>query len=175
MYHGRESNSGGKFLLALLLCAPFLIWGGVRVKKAIVFKIQCSDHLKRAADANTIELARQEMKVVIDYLEKNGLTEGYTSVLYKSPDEDVGFWYKNLKAAFQELENVKPEATQLERTNVLMKLRETLVDQGESVQVTEPSGISVYPSNSGYAVWGMLGLLCLFGLGYACFCWESED
>lgn len=127
----------------------FLIWAVVRVASYISFDINCEGHLKRAADANTVELAKQEMEtVVIEYLEKNNMTTGYTSILWNTPDEDIDFWYRNLKSSLQELNNISPEATQLEKTNVLMKLRETLLDQGQSTTVTAPMGISIFPHNA---------------------------
>ena len=64
---------------------------GVCILRGINFNVECKGHLKRAADANTIELAKQELDIALSYLEREGMTEGYTSVLYKTPDEDVGF------------------------------------------------------------------------------------
>lgn len=153
-----------KVLGALLL--PFLLWGGLRIYSNIVYKIDCSGHIKRAADSNTVELATQELRVVINYLEARRMTDGYTSALYRTPDEDVGFWYQNLKASLGELEKVTPAATQMERSNLLIKLRETLLDHGEtSSTITEPDGISIFPSNRAYAWCGWLaGLLAIVAL-----------
>ena len=121
---------------------------GVCILRGINFNVECKGHLKRAADANTIELAKQELDVALSYLEREGMTEGYTSVLYKTPEEDVGFWYQNLKSASIELGEVPEDASILEKSNALMKLRETLLDQGEkSESVTVPTGISRFPHN----------------------------
>ncbi len=35
------------------------------------------------------------------------MTSGYTSILWQTPDEDIGFWYTNLKASQQELQNLQ--------------------------------------------------------------------
>lgn len=146
-----------KTFFGCLLCLPLIIWFTVRVVKDVVFDINCSDRLKRAADANTVELATQEMEAVVSFLEANQLTAGYTSILYRTPDEDVGFWYTNLNSALSELKNVKPEATQLEKTNVLMKLRETILDSGESgVKITVPSGMSIFPHNVIYLLMAII-------------------
>ena len=153
-----KSGSVAIVLLAVLFCIVFGVWGTIRTVKSIVFNIECNGHLKRAADASTIELAKQELTTAITYLEKKEITTGYTSVLYKTPDEDIGFWYKNLKESFAELEKVKPETTQLEKTNLLMKLRETLLDEKASksggVEVTSPDGISIFPNNVAYCFFG---------------------
>jgi hypothetical protein len=124
---------------------------GFRISKNIEFKQNVSGYLKRAADANTIALANQELTKVIDYLEANNITEGYTSIFYETPNEDISFWYQNLKASQLELTNLQSESA-LEKTNVLMKLRETLVDNGEKTRVTIPPGLAVYPNNTMWAL-----------------------
>ena len=66
----------------------------------------------------------------------------------------------------KELRSVDSSATQLERTNVLMKLRETLLDEGQGVSVTAPSGITVFPFNAAFALWGLASLVlaCVFAV-----------
>ena len=154
-----------KKLLGFILVLPFLAWATVRIVADIQYSRYCGDHLKRAADANTVELAIQEMDVSLAYIEARGLTQGYTNVLWTTPDCDMGFWYKNLTQARDELRAVKPETTMLERTNILMKLRETLLDHsGESgrEKVTQPGGISIAPNNAEYAWWGLVSLVVGF-------------
>ena len=151
-----------------MLLFPLLLWAGLRIYNGITYDIDCSGHIKRAADANTVELATQEMKTVVGYLEAKGMTSGYTSILYRTPDEDIGFWYQNLKASLGELEKVTPQTTQLERSNLLIKLRETLLDHGQSVTITDPNGISIYPNNVVYALFGWLGLM-FFIIGVSLF------
>jgi len=145
-------------LVALIIigAVAFLSFGTSRVIKDIRFKIDCTQHLKRAADANTIEIAEKELKIVLDYLEERELTSGIVSIFLKQPKNDIGFWYGNIKASYEELLTVNPDATQLEKSNVLMKLRETLVDDGEEMTVTHPNGISVYPNNVLYFWWGLI-------------------
>ena len=144
---------------AILLLLSLSIFG-FRISKKVTFKQNVSGFLKRSADSNTIGLAKQELKRAVDYLEANNLTSGYTSILWETPDEDIGFWYQNLKATLNELENVQSEATTLEKTNILMKLRETLMDAGGEgkERVTLPDGINVYPNNK---LWAFL-MLCAF-------------
>jgi hypothetical protein len=149
-----------KVFFGVLLLLPVLLWAGLRIYNDVLYDINCGGHLKRAADANTVELAKQELKTAVSYLEARGMTSGYTSILYRTPDEDVGFWFQNLKASLVELEKVTPETTQPERSIILVKLRETLLDQGEkSVSVTAPSGIGIHPHNVAYAWFGWLSLV----------------
>ncbi len=138
-----------KTLSFLLIICSIAIFG-TRISKNITFKQNVKGYLKRAADANTVELANAELTRVIDYLEANNLTSGYTSVMWETPDEDIDFWYRNLKASQNELQNLGT-ASALEKTNVLIKLRETLLDVGERTKVTVPEGLHVYPNNKLWA------------------------
>jgi len=142
--------------------ALFLTWAGTRTVQGILFEIRVTGHLKRAADANTIELAQQEMEAVVKYLDANGINEGYTSIVWNGPNEDVSFWFQNLSAALSELEKTPAEATQLEKSNVLMKLRETILD---GTTITHPMGISIFPFNTMYCFWAFLSgiLAAVFG------------
>lgn len=140
----------------VLILISILIFG-MRISKGIELKQNVTGYLKRAADANTIALAEEELSKAIGYLESNDLTSGYTSILWKTPDEDIEFWYKNLKASQVELQNLNSESA-LERTNVLIKLRETLVDQGQKTKVTVPRGLSVYPNNK---LWALLMIIAI--------------
>ena len=140
------------FLLALVVPTILII-------KNIQFTQQCEGYLKQTADASTPELALERLNYAIAYVEDHGLIEGYTSVLYKTEDENVGFWYKNLLECRSELQNCL-DKSQLEKTNVLMKTREALTDNGESgTKLTVPAGIYKFP----YNFWWSLGLsLSLF-------------
>ncbi len=151
-----------KLTMAIIAALSLLVLGGLRGCAYIQFNRNCEGHLKRAGDANTVELALQEMKIAVKYLEDNEMTEGFTSIIYTTPDEDMGFFYQNLKASVEELQKVTPETPQLERSNVLMKLRETLLDGDE---VTIPEGASVFPYNKSFAVWGLLSVLFLVIFG----------
>jgi len=144
-----------------------LVWSVPRTILSIQFDRNCTGYLKRAADANTVELAKAQLAIAIQYARAHGDTAGFTSVLYRTPDEDVGFWFSNLTASLQELESLKLDASPLERSNMLMKLRETLLDQGtKSVGVTTPDGISVFPHNMAWAFFGWLAMV--FGAGLIC-------
>lgn len=153
----------GSFFLVI-----FLIWGGMRIYQGIIFDINCGDRLKRAADANTVQIAKEELKASIAYMEKSGLILGYTSILYKTPDEDIGFWYRNIKSSYEELKNLPESTTSLEKSNVLIKLRETLLDNNG---VTFPRGISIYPDNVFYAWWAWISLI----ITLVFFIWWKEE
>lgn len=143
-------------VFSVLLCA----WGVTRIVKATSFDVNCAAYIKRAADANTVELAKTELAKAIEYAEENNLTDGISGTFIKNPKNDVGFWYNNMKEAYEELETLPEDATALEKTNVLMKLRESLTDgHDEGTIVTIPEGIDIHPYNLLYFLWGMLSFL----------------
>lgn len=147
---------GTIFLFIIGLLGP-IIW----LVNGIEFSQNCGGYLKQAADANSVELAISRLDKAIDYVEKNNLTDGYTSVLWKTEDDNVGFWYQNLKACRNELEDCQ-NSTQLEQTNTLLKIRESLVDNGESgTELTLPNGISRYPHNCAMGILMWLSAICL--------------
>ena len=109
------------------------------------YTINIEGYLKRAADANTVELAAENLQFALTEIEARGLTEGTTRVLWHTPTRDVGFWYTNLSASLAELSGVTEASTPLEKSNMLIKPRETLLDQGETKEeITAPAGISMF-------------------------------
>lgn len=143
-----------KIITAILLTGfPIGIFIVVGVN-AIHLEQNCTGYLKRAADANTVPIALKELQNATTYLESNDMTNGYTSVIYKTPEEDIEFWYQNLKASELELSTVDSTTSSIEQTNLLMKLRETLIDTGTNGDtITVPQGLSRYPHNG---MWGVL-------------------
>lgn len=156
-----------KVAILILSILSLVLWTGVTVQKSVQFGIGCSGRMKRAANANSIEIAKAEMQAVVKYLEDNKITSGYTTAfLWRTPAQDVGFFYQNMKESLKELEQVNPDATPLERSNVLMKLRETLLDDGRGAPTaTCPSGIALFPYNKEYTLWGLMSLFAtVFGI-----------
>lgn len=103
------------------------------------------------------------------------MTEGVVSIFFHQPKNDIGYWYKNITEAYYELESLSEDASPLEKTNVLMKLRETLTDSTDSgVSVTIPHGISTYPNNIMYFWWGLLSsIICLALWIMAYIAWDN--
>lgn len=130
----------------------------------VEFNQNCTGYLKQAADANTIELAIDRLDKAIEYVELQDWTDGYTSVLWKTEDENIGFWYKNLKASRVELEKAL-NSSQMEQTNVLMKLRETLTNNNENgTYITYPDGLWKYPNNMEFAIFACFIHLLFIGI-----------
>jgi hypothetical protein len=139
-------------LITIFSLALFLLIAGVRIYKCVQFDRNCTGYLKQAADANNTSLASEKLDKAIRYIEANNLISGYTSIFYTTPDEDLGFWYKNLKSASYDLKNIDND-NKLEQSNQLIKLRETLIDKSaEGDDITVPMGISVFPNNLFYFI-----------------------
>jgi hypothetical protein len=139
-----------KVLWGVLVFLVTAVLAGVRIYLWVIFNINCGGHMVLAGNANNVDLARQEMELVVKYAKDHDMTSGYTSVLYNAPDEDMGFWFKNMSASLDELRRVKPETTELEKSNLLIKLKETLVNHDGKVNI--PAGVSVFPNNTFFAV-----------------------
>lgn len=153
-----------KKVLFLLIGLTLIIGPTVCIVKSIKFMQQCSGYLKQAADANTAELALSRINIAIEYVEDHELTSGYTSAIWRTEDENIGFWYENLKACQEELTRCL-DGTQLEKSNVLMKVRESLTDDGEKgTKLTIPKGISRYPYNLLFGIWNLISILALLFL-----------
>jgi hypothetical protein len=155
-----------KAFIGALLLLPLLILVSIVTYWCVTFDINCGEHMERAAAANSIPLAREEMEVVVKYADDHNLTSGYTSVLYRSPQNDIGFWYKNMSASRDELRNVKPEATELEKSNLLIKLKESLLRHSDGdTKVTIPFGISRFPYNfTLFILWIVFGIVATVGV-----------
>ena len=135
----------------------------------ITFDRQVEGHLKLAGDANSIELAAKKISLAIEGMDRRGICDHFqqetahcfTSVIYETPDEDVVFWRTNIQMTLLDLQAVPPDADHLTVSNTLMKVRETLLDSGQHLSVTTPSGISLYPNNRLFFLWGWTSIILL--------------
>ena len=115
----------------------------------------CAGHLYRASIASSTEVAAAELDTALEWAEAHDLTHGTTAIFYPSPGQDIGFWYQNLRGARDNLRQVSKSASPLERSNVLLKLRESLGAM--------PSEICDYPHTLAIIVWNFSGLLLALG------------
>ena len=147
----------GVILLIVSLIVPAIV-----TVKSVKFSQECTGYLKQAADANTVELALERVDLALNYIESHNLTSGYTSVLWRTEDENIEYWHRNIKACREELEN-NIEASSLEKSNVLMKVRETLTDEGErGTELTVPKGLSRYPYNLLFGILNIISCILFF-------------
>lgn len=147
-----------KTILISLSIMLFVSCLGYGIYRSIVFDYQCKEYLSLAANANSIELARTNLDKAIQYIEQNQLTSGNTAFFIKGPSTDLTSWYANLKACQKEvwIMDVK-KGTVLEETNLLMKLRESLMSEG---LIIIPENIALHPNQLQYMI--VLGCSILF-------------
>lgn len=160
-------------IICALICFIIPIAGYANlIAKTIKFNANCGDYLKLAADATNIEIAEKHLSKAISYLEEKNLTDGYTKIFVYQPINDIGIWYENLKNAQIQLQEMKAkEVTELEESNALMKLRETILNNDGLV--THPLGISV-ANNFTSVFWFNCTSWLLFILGGVLFMVESD-
>ena len=156
----------------IILCIVFILIPIIvytcSIIKCINMDVNCISYLELAADANSVDLAEKHLTTAINYLETNNLTSGHTGIIIKNPRNDIGIWYDNLKSAQEQLQELKEkeDLTDLEESNALMKLRETLLNEG---YVTHPSMISFVPNHVAWfwwmcLVWILWFLALIFGI-----------
>ena len=156
----------GMAVAGIIMMLFFIPLAGIVLYQEYTFDIAIGGHMERAANSNSIELATQEMETVVKAMEEKHLTEGFTSIIFRTPDEDVGFWYQNMKSSLAELKTINASATPLEKSNVLMKLRESLKSAGDSgSSIVVPSGIARFPENKFWFMFNTL-LLVIIILGW---------
>lgn len=153
-----------KVIVGLLGIMLLALCGVMTFPARIHFDQRIGGHLKRAADAATLEVAHEELQTALEAAKEEGFTRGYTSVFYETPDEDVGFWYGNLIKAAEEIKSVlaKTDASANDHNLALARLRQVLLDhvQGNE-KITFPHGLEVYPYNGLIGAIGVVGILLL--------------
>ncbi len=156
-----EKFGGGcAAFFGLLLFIPVAIYGYTAFSYHVTFQQHVAGRLKRAADSNTVDLAKGELEAVLGHLESHGMTTGSSAVFYQTPKEDVGFWYTNLKAAQKCLSDLPPPTSAGEKDMVLMKLRQTLLDHADGHEVvTLPTFIEWYPNITFMVLFEMFSIL----------------
>lgn len=161
------------FICIICILIPIAVYGG-GIVKAVTMNVNCIDYFELAADANSVNLAEKYLTRGIEYLEENNLTSGFTKIIVYKPTNDIGFWYENLKSAQTQLQELsqKEDLTELEESNALMKLRETLL--GPEGGVTHPLMISFYPNESlWFLSMTLIWILWIIALATGCIAYES--
>jgi hypothetical protein len=143
-----KPGSGGIFFVGLTFFLLGVLMVIAPASKNLSFSWNCEEYLKRAADSASPEKCGEQLDLALKYAKENGLTTGNTGIIWNTPKNDLSFWYENLekaREALKEVENSGSESktTALERSNVLIRVRETLLD---GVNVTCPDSISFFPN-----------------------------
>lgn len=149
-------------ILGILLILPLILTSCFGAISFFRWDANCGEWLQNAANANTIEIAKNRLDKAIDYLESNKITSGSSNILWETPNTNIKIWYENLKATQKDLASAPANISKLEESNTLMKLRETLIDDS---RVVVPENISLYPHQFLYVICSVVfGFLMFFGL-----------
>ena len=76
--------------LAIIFTLGFLSWGVVRIVKTFDLNFGCLNYLKRAADANTIEMAKPQLDKAIKYF-RQGIYERINCVAKYCNPKNIHF------------------------------------------------------------------------------------
>lgn len=143
--------SVAKWFSTFFTAVAIVALSGWSCERSISFKMSIEDNLKLAGDAPTVERAEGFLAKAVAGIEARGLTQGNSALVFHTPTQDLGIWYQQVKGAHQTTQSIinrersGQPVPQLERDNALMKIRETVLDQGESMSVTAPQNAWIYP------------------------------
>lgn len=136
------------YILAIAFIFFGLFCGLAIIETDRNFKENCVDHLTKATNTDSVETAKEELEKAIFFVETKNLTQGNTSIFLNKPENDIGYWYENLKSCYKDLEILPENLNPSEKRNALMKLRKSLLDCSttNSIRVKLPKNISSYPN-----------------------------
>lgn len=156
-------NNKGKIaaqVLTSIIFAASLTFLIYFVVLQISFYQNVTSYLQGAADANSVQLALDRMTPALNFLEETNRTEGYSHLLIKTEKVNVGFWYDNLVSAKKDVEEASNRTLgKLEESNLLLKLRETILNNDGNV--TKPSHIVLYPNQRIFIFFIVLSVLAM--------------
>lgn len=141
-------------LLSIVSLVLFLM---TRFFNDIHYAFECKRNLGIAVQTESISEARNRLRRAIDLVRKKGATNGYTSILRKTEDENVELWFNNLISALAEVDEWE-KLLFLEKEESLEKIRKILTFDGE---IVIPNGIAVAPHNRVFFLWGWLSIIVL--------------
>ena len=163
-----------KVFLSFIFCLAFLAFVILGIVKDVNANMGYKDYLKLAADAPTVQKSYDFLNKALNYIEENDMTKGSAAIFIKKPSRDIGVWYGQIKGARDTLSEIikkEDQASQLEKDNALMKVREVLTDDGgDGIRVTIPTGLVLYPLFAWY--WWIL--LAIGVLAIIVICWTAN-
>lgn len=146
----------GKFwgAICMIFICIFIGWAGFRIQRAYICYKNLIGYLDNYVKAGTVEVAKENLSMAIEGLEKLGLTNGQISIFLNDPTENLDLYYRNLKKAEEALEksmeyNIKDQMI-------------TLGKQQNALGDHYPSGISIYPLNLICFWWCVISLGGIF-------------
>jgi len=156
-----------------------LSWGGYRLVAKFQAQSAYLGYLKNASQTDSIPLIKIELKKAMVEIERRGLTSGYTSIIWTTPNDNIGLWYKNLMLLLNQLYYFPDNSSAKEKSKMLMKIKEILIDESkdEKDNLYFPEKVYLFPHNKIVALWGAVSIMMtiiFFFLSAKKFCWYKE-
>ncbi len=164
-------NSKTLFCLFVVLIIGSLIsiatWGAIRACRYLSFYKGCESFLKNSVYTDSITLTKTELSYAISYLEEKDLTHGRVSIITQDINNDIGYFYENLKEQYMLLvEAENKNLNDREQEDVLKIYRKNICNNFGSPKI--PNGITIYPYNIAFFWWSIISII-LFIISFASF------
>ena len=143
----------------------FVIWGATRLYVSNVFDEECAEYIGAAVTSTNIDSSISDLESAISFAEENELTEGYTSIFGSPPGEDVSRWYDSMVDVRDKLEELRRNDFPTVDLVAVDLLKERSFALTKLHLSAYPKGISVFPHNTLFLLWGVIS-----GLGAVGFC-----
>lgn len=164
-------GSAGAFMTGVLVIVVAVAVLGIQWYTCeFSLKQQLTTPLSRVAMSSNVQMASENLKDAIDYLERNHLTSGNSSMLFPDKLNDLEYFHTNLLNAQAELNRAvaNKNMSQLEESNVLLRIKEVVTHHNATGEVFLPANLEYYPHQWGgnILMWGMI-IVGFFGF---CIC-----
>ncbi|MFR2534174.1 MAG: hypothetical protein ACLTEH_06295 [Clostridia bacterium] len=133
--------------LAIIFTIFSLMYIIVRIDKGIQFNTSCNSYITAAVEAESPQLAKENLAKALTYLESNKLTSGNSSIL-RGHRDDISRWYQTISNSYTKLNTTPLE--KLEKSNYLIQMRKDIL------MVNHPSGISICQNKIIFLLWKVL-------------------
>ncbi len=136
-------------------------WAGHRLHLDRMFTAQVTEYVLAAYKTDDPEKAKKYLTTAQAYLETTGKTDGFTSIAYPTPDEDLGDWSASIKDASEfEATGIKDDRKPWQRKLLAAGLVNEVEIQGgkKRLDLNYPGGVSAAPYNS-HVFWLGIGSL----------------
>jgi hypothetical protein len=143
----------------IMIVTIFAAWLSARIFFAFDFYYNCESYLVSAAHANSVKTAKQELTKALTYLKNHNLTNGQIPIFIVNPSGNIGLWYEKLNNSMIELPS-EASIDQDKNTVALSNLKNTILHRSIfGIKVIHPSGISIYPHNILFFIWGLFSFI----------------
>ena len=141
-----NTNKPWFLTLAIILTALFGLSIFARCTVITSFDKNCTEYLEKATEVNSVDLAKENLKEALSHV----------SILEKEEanNNEISYWYKNLKSSYEELESLPNDLSSLEEHLVLARL-------GSEIDTNVPEEVKLYP----YGNFSYLLCAITFGIG----------